>query len=248
MDRGAAEPSRTFPGGPFGTTHWSVVLAARDGTGTRAASALEALCRTYWAPIYTYLRRTGRSSHDAQDLTQGFLAHFLAHGHIQRLRHRDARFRSFLLCFLKRYLSDERDKAMAEKRGGGRQIVSWEECSLEERRHGAIERLSAGEAFDRRWAMALLERSQFRLRQEYADAGREGIFGELQPFLGTGEACPTCAELAARMAIPENTVKSLIHRLRRRYGELIREEVAQTVASAAEVDEEIRYLLGVVAD
>lgn len=232
----------------FATTHWSLVLAARDGEASEAEAALEVLCRNYWPPIYAYLRRAGHAPHDAQDLAQGFFAHFLGHGHLQRLQHRDGKFRSFLLTFLKRFLSDERDKANAAKRGGGMEIVSWEACALEERRQGAMERLSAGEAFDRRWAMAMLERAQGRLRDEHAAAGRARVFEELVPFLGGAGTRRSYAELAERLAMPENSVKSLVHRLRRRYGELIRDEVARTVEAPPLVDEEIRYLLSVVDD
>jgi len=232
----------------FRTTHWSLVLEARDGGDTRAQAALEELCRAYWRPIYAYLRRVEHSPHAAQDLVQGFFVHFLEHGFLQRLRHREGRFRSFLLTFLKRFLSDERDKARAEKRGGGRQIFSLEECSLEELRLGSLDHLSAGAAFDRRWGMTLLTRAQDRLRAQYAATGKGRTYEVLQPFLGGEETVNSYADVAAQLAMPENSVKSAIHRLRRRYGELIREEVAQTVEAPPLVDEEIRYLLSVVGD
>lgn len=234
--------------GAFLTTHWSVVLAARDGQGTQAQAALEELCGGYWRPIYAYLRRVGYAPHDAQDLAQGFFAHFLEHGFLQRLHHCEGRFRSFLLTFLKRFLSDERDKAKAEKRGGGRQIFSLDECSLEEQRLGSLERLDAGEAFDRRWAMTLLARAQDRLRAEYASTNKAQTYEALEPFL-SGEGSPrSYAEVAAQLGMPENSVKSAIHRLRRRYGEMIREEVAQTVEAPPLINEEIRYLLSVVGE
>lgn len=234
--------------GAFLTTHWSVVLAARDGEGTQAHAALEELCRGYWRPIYAYLRRAGYVPHDAQDLAQGFFAHFLEHGFLQRLRHREGRFRSFLLTFLKRFLSDERDKAKAQKRGGGFQIFSLDECSLEEQRMGSLDRLGAAAAFDRRWAMTLLARAQDRLRVEYASTGKDRMYEVLQPYLGGEEAARSYAEVAVQLAMPENSVKSAIHRLRRRYGELIREEVAQTVETPPLIEEEIRYLLSVVGN
>jgi len=232
----------------FRTTHWSVVLTARDGEDTKAEAALEDLCRGYWRPIYAYLRRVGYPLHDAQDLAQGFFTHFLEHGFLQRLHHREGRFRSFLLTFLKRFLSDERDKARAEKRGGGRQIFSLEECSLEEQRLGSLDRLDAAAAFDRRWAMTLLARAQDRLRAEYESAGKGRIYEVLQPFLSGEGTTRSYADVAAQLALPENSLKSAIHRLRRRYGELIREEVAQTVEAPPLVEEEIRYLLSVVGD
>jgi len=224
------------------------VLTARDGKGTQAQVALEELCRGYWRPIYAYLRRVGYSPHDAQDLAQGFFAHFLEHGFLQRLHHREGRFRSFLLTFLKRFLSDERDKARAEKRGGGRQIFSLDECSLEEQQMVSLDQLNAGEAFDRRWAMTLLARAQDRLREEYASTGKARVYELLKPFLSGEETNCSYANVAGQLAMPENSVKSAIHRLRRRYGELIREEVTQTVEAPPLIDEEIRYLLSVVSD
>lgn len=230
----------------FATTHWSLVVAARDGHNTQAQVALEQLCRGYWPPIYAYLRRVGHAPHDAQDLAQGFFAHFLEQGFLQRLHHREGRFRSFLLTFLKRFLSDERDKARAEKRGGGRQIISWDECSLEEQHQASYERLNAGEAFDRRWAMTLLSRAKERLQAEYNSTGKGHIHGVLQTFLSGEEAALSYAEVATQLGMPENSVKSAVHRLRRRYGELIREEVAHTVEAPPLIDEEIRYLLAIV--
>ena len=230
----------------FRTTHWSVVLAARDGKDTQAQVALEQLCRGYWRPIYAYLRRIGYAPHDSQDLAQGFFAHFLDHAFLQRLQHREGRFRSFLLTFLKRFLSDERDKSDAAKRGGGRQIVSWDECSLEEQHQAAYKGLKAGDVFDRRWAMTLLARAQERLRTEYDSNGKSDVYVGLQAFLIGEETTRSYAEVAAQLQMPENSVKSAIHRLRRRYGELIREEVAQTVETPLLIDEEIRYLLSVL--
>jgi DNA-directed RNA polymerase specialized sigma24 family protein len=230
----------------FRTTHWSVVLAARDGEGAQAHAALERLCRAYWPPIYAYLRRLGHAPPDAQDLAQGFFAHFLEHGFVHRLHHCEGRFRFFLLTFLKRFLADERDKAKAQKRGGAFQIVSWDECSLEEQRLGTINPLSAGQTFDRRWAMTVLQRAQDRLRMEYAATGKGQIHDVLQAFLNGEKTDCSYADVAAQLAMPENSVKSAIHRLRRRYGQLIRDEVAQTVESPQLVDEEIRYLLSIV--
>ena len=246
MPDSSAEQLRTLSTEWFRTTHWSVVLTARDAKGTQAQTALEELCRGYWRPIYTYLRRVGSTTHDAQDLTQGFFTRFLTHGFLQRLEHREGRFRSFLLTFLKRFLSDERDKAGAAKRGGGCQIISWDEYSLEERHLASYERLNAGEAFDRRWAMTLLSRAKDRLRTEYDSAGKSHLHDVLQAFLSGEEATRSYAAVAAKLDTPENSVKSAIHRLRRRYGELLREEVAQTVEAPPLIDEEIRYLLSIV--
>jgi len=224
------------------------VLAARDDEGSRGQAALESLCRAYWSPVYAYLRRVGHAPHDAQDLAQGFFAHFIEQGFLQRLRHREGRFRSFLLTFVKRFLSDERDKARAQKRGGNRQIVSWDECTREEQQLAALERFDAGELFDRRWAMTLLGRAHDRLQREYASSGRDRTYEVLQPFLGDDGKAGSYAEVATQLGMAENTVKSAVHRLRRRYGQLIREEVAQTVEAPPLIDEEIRYLLSVVGE
>jgi len=223
-------------------------LAARDGENSRATAALEELCRAYWRPVYAYLRRLGFSSHEAQDRAQAFFAHFLERGFLQRLHHQEGRFRSFILTFLKRYLSDERDKANATKRGGGLRIVSWEECALEEKQVHSLDRLSAGESFDRRWAIALLQRSENRLRGEFASGRRHQLFLALKPYLTGEQGGQSYAEVANQLGMTETSVKSAVHRLRRRYGALIREEVAQTVEAPTLIDEEIRYLLSVVGE
>jgi len=230
----------------FRTTHWSVVMAARDGEDPQARAALEELCRGYWSPTYAFLRRSGYSPHDAQDLTQGFFAHFLDHGFLQKLLHREGRFRSFLLTFLKRYLSDERDKANAEKRGGGIVIVSLEDCTVEDQQLGSLERLTASEVFDRRWAMTLLGRAHERLRAEYVSAGNAELYEMLRPWLHGESKASSYAQLAEQLGTPENSAKSLVHRLRRRYGKMIRNEVGQTVETAPQIDEEIRYLLALL--
>jgi DNA-directed RNA polymerase specialized sigma24 family protein len=234
--------------GTFHTTHWSVVLAARDGKASQAQEALNSLCCTYWRPIYTYVRRAGFSPVDAQDITQAFFAQFLEKEYLQRLKHNQGRFRSFLLLFVKRFVSDERDKARAEKRGGGQHFISWDDCAVEEQRLPALDRLDAARAFDRRWATTLLERAQARLREEFVANGKAALFEFLQPFQSAEEPKPTYAEVAAQLAIPENTLKSLVHRLRLRYRQLLREEVAQTVSEPGLVDEEIHYLLSVLGD
>lgn len=232
----------------FRTTHWSVVMAARNGEDQQSRLALEELCRTYWPPIYAYLRRSGHAKQDAQDLTQGFFAHFLDHGFLQRLLHREGRFRSFLLTFLKRFLSDERDKARAEKRGGGKVIVSLEDCTLQEQQLSPLAQLTASEAFDRSWAMTLLGRAHERLREEYQAAGKAALYETLRPWLHGESTTLSYAQLAERLSAPENSAKSLVHRLRRRYGEMIREEVGRTVEATPLIDEEIRHLLALVGE
>jgi DNA-directed RNA polymerase specialized sigma24 family protein len=246
MPDSVQELPRAFSAEWFRTTHWSVVLNARDKQGPLAQAALENLCRAYWHPIYTYLRRVGCAPQDAQDLTQAFFVNFLERGFLQRLQHREGKFRSFLLTFLKRFLSDERDKTKALKRGGGRQIISWDECSLEEQKQASYEQLNAGAAFDRRWAMTMLSRAQERLQMEFDAVGKRPTYDALKPFLSGEKVDQSYAKVAAQLGMQENSVKSAIHRLRRRYGELIREEVAQTVEAPPLIDEEIRYLLSIV--
>ena len=231
----------------FPATHWSVVLAARDGHETGARVAWDQLCRTYWRPVYVYVRRQGCQPADAQDFTQAFFAHFLEKDYLTRLHHCEARFRSFLLTFLKRFLSDEREKAAAQKRGGGWTFVGLDEFAVEEQRLTA-DTSSAEHAFDRRWAMTLLERAREWLRTEYVSAGKGRLYEVLQPFLSDAEPTPAYGEAAAHLGMPENSVKSAIHRLRRRYGQRIREEIARTVETPAQIEDEIRYLRSVVVE
>jgi RNA polymerase sigma-70 factor (ECF subfamily) len=227
----------------FATTHWSVVLAAANREDPQADVALERLCRIYWYPLYAYVRREGYTPADAQDLTQGFLARLLARNSLVRVSPEKGKFRSFLLTALRHFLSDQRDRANAVKRGGGVAFISLDATEAEARyRLEPVECLDAEKIYERRWAMALLEQALGRLREESATAGRLETFERLRTFVA-GENEVTCNEVAAALGLSESAVKSAVHRLRHRYRELVREEIAHTLEDTAEVDNEIRYLI-----
>jgi len=232
----------------FATTHWSVVLAAREPDSALALEALEKLCRIYWYPIYAYLRRRGCGEQDAQDLTQGFFAQLLERRSIQGVEREKGKFRSFLLASLNYYMADERDRANAQMRGSGREIFSLDVQEAEQRyRLEPADERSPDRLFERRWAMALLDQVLARLGQEFADAGKRELFERLQAFLVEGTGDKTFAEVAQEVDMTEEAVKKAAQRMRRRYHQLFREEIAQTVASPAEVDEELRHLCAVLS-
>ena len=232
----------------FADSHWSVVLAAKAEGSAQAAEALEKLCRTYWRPLYAFVRRQGHSPEAAEDLTQEFFAKLLARDYLQHLRHCDGKFRSFLLTLVKHFLADERDRVNAQKRGGGKTFVSLDDTMAEERHlRGANNALSPDQIFERRWAQTVMERALNRLRGEYVAGGREALFEQLKDIQPGEHGESSYAEIGARLGLAEGTVKSAVHRLRRRHRELLREEIAQTVARPEEIDEEIRNLLTVLS-
>ena len=231
----------------FATTHWSVVLAAREPDAPQAAAALEKLCRTYWYPLYAYLRRRGCGEHDAQDLTQGFFAHLFERDWLQSVGREKGRFRSFLLAALNYFLADQRDRASAQKRGGGRQVISFDAHEAEERyKLEPVDESSPDKLFERRWAVTLLDQVLARLAQEFSDAGKLELFNRLKPFLVEGTGEKTYAETAREGGMSEEALKKAVQRMRRRYHQLFREEIAQTVASPEEVEEELRHLCAVL--
>ena len=231
----------------FATTHWSMVLAAGDSSAPGAMEALERLCRAYWYPLYAFVRRQGHSPHDAQDSTQDFFAWLIESKHLRVADSERGRFRSFLLGMLKNFLSDERKRAHAQKRGGGRALISLD-AALAEERYGLepATDLRLDLVFDRGWAWAVMEQTVARLREEYVAADRTELFDELRQFQPGAEADQSYAEVATRLGLTESAVKSAIWRLRQRHGDLLREEIAHTVSAPADVDEEIRYLLAVL--
>jgi RNA polymerase sigma factor (sigma-70 family) len=238
------------PGGSpvFATTHWSVVLRAGRSDTTRARDALASLCQTYWHALYAYVRRRGHAPADAEDLTQEFFARLLEHHWIARADQEKGRFRSFLLTELNRFLADEWDKARAEKRGGGRAPVSLDTEEAERRYQGdSGNGMTADRVYDRQWAVALLERTMGRLRAEFAQAGKAREFAALKIFLTTERQEISYAEAAAATGLNEGAARVAVHRLRRRYRELFREEIAHTVGEPGEVDAELRYLIEVLA-
>jgi RNA polymerase sigma factor (sigma-70 family) len=231
----------------FTTTHWSVVLAAGETTSPAAQQALETLCRAYWYPLYAYTRREGYTPHDAQDLTQAFFARLLEKDYLASVQREKGKFRSFLLACLRHFLSDERDRARAQKRGGGQALVSFDEQVAENQyRLEPTDEKSAEKLFDRRWALTVLDQARARLRAEYVRAGKTGFYESLAVLEAGGPDTPSYAEVAAQLRATESAVKSALYRLRQRYRELVREGIAQTVADPAEIDEEIRYLIAVV--
>ncbi|MBU6400465.1 MAG: sigma-70 family RNA polymerase sigma factor [Verrucomicrobia bacterium] len=231
------------PRGQFTTTHWSVVLRAGQDSSTQAQDALARLCQTYWYPLYAYLRRQGRSPEDAQDLVQEFFARLLEKHWLRAVAPEKGRFRSFLLVSLKHFVANEWDKMRAQKRGGGQTVVSLDAQSAEERyRFEPVDRLSADKIYERRWALTLLDRVLARLRDEQAAAGKGALFDALKEGLTGGRDSVGYADHAARLGLSEGALKVAAHRLRRRYRELLREELSQTVASAEDVEAELRAL------
>ena len=253
---GATEPTNTPPAAPapvagssaFVTTHWSVVLAARRADTTRARDALARLCQTYWHPLYAYVRRLGHSPHDAQDLTQEFFARLLAKHYLADADESRGRFRSFLLAALKHFLANEWEKARAQKRGGGQIPISIDPVTAETGCHfEPADPATADKIFERRWALTLLDQVLRRLRREYAATGREALFEQLKPTLTEASRSVRYAEIAARLNTTEGAMKVAVHRLRQQYRELLRAEIAETVASPAEVEDELRNLFAALA-
>ncbi len=231
----------------FATTHWSVVMAAGKGHSAQAADALEQLCRTYWYPLYAFVRRHVPEAHDAEDLTQEFFARFLAKEYFGRADPALGRFRSFLLSCLVNFLAEQRRQARRLKRGGGQTTISWDSQAAEERyRLEPADPVTPEQIYDRRWALTLLETVLARLAAEQSAAGKERVFAQLKDYLW-GESHGTgYAEMAERLGMTEGTVKVTVHRLRRRLRDLLREEVAHTVTTSAEIDEELRHLIGAI--
>jgi len=231
----------------FTATHWSVVLAAREPDAPQAAAALAELCRTYWYPLYAFLRREGRTPHDAQDLTQEFFARLLQGKCLENVGPEKGKFRSFLLASLRNFLCDEWDKARAEKRGGGQPFISLEDHNAE-----GLYLLEpdtsapAEQIFEQRWALTLLAQALTRLREEFAAADKVHEFEDLKVFLSTLTGDGAYDAVAAKLELATDTVAVKVHRLRQRYGELIRAEIAHTVASPADIEEELQHLFDAV--
>ena len=231
----------------FLTTHWSVVLAAKQGNSSEATAALEKLCRAYWYPLYAFLRREGRNPHDAQDLVQEFFARLLHGNFLKNVGQQKGKFRSFLLASLRHFLFDEWDKAKAEKRGGGQILFSLDDEDAEQRfRLEPNEGGSAEQIFEQRWALALLSQALSRLREEFVAAKKTGEFDELKTFLSNPTTAGAYDASAVKLGVPADAIAVKVHRLRHRYGELIRAEIAQTVATPAEIDEELQHLFNAI--
>jgi len=243
----AEEPERSkTPVGQFCTTHWSVVLAAGEGISSQAHAALETLCRTYWYPLYACVRRKGHGPEDAQDITQEFFARLLRLDSLRAVGREKGRFRTFLLASLNHFLADYRDKTHAAKRGGGRPLLSLDEEHAEHRYAAELSvQLAPEKLFDRRWALTVLTQSLTCLETEFGQAGKAAQFGELKFFL-SNEAGPGAYEaVASRLKLTPQAVSMAVCRLRQRYAELVRAQVAETVAGPADVKAELDYLFEV---
>jgi RNA polymerase sigma-70 factor (ECF subfamily) len=237
-----------LPQGQFPQTRWSVVLAAYDpNDSSRAATALDALCRAYWFPLYVYVRRRGVSPEDAEDLTQGYFAALIERNYLAQANRERGRLRSFLLTTLKHYLADEWGKASAQKRGCGQRLVSIDAAAAEQRyAMEPADEESPDRLFDRRWALTLLDNVLTALRADYVSTGQERVFEGLKKFLAWNSANEAYRETAVELGMKENAVRVAVFRLRRRYGDLLREQVADTVTSPDEVPAELDHLLSLV--
>jgi DNA-directed RNA polymerase specialized sigma24 family protein len=233
----------------FATTHWSVVLAAGGRDSADGVRALEELCSAYWYPLYAYLRRRGYGEHDAKDLTQGFIAQLLERRSLETVHPDKGKFRSFLLASLDYFLLDERDRARAQKRGGGREPLSldFEEAEGRYQRDAEADRRTPEVIYEQRWAVTLLHRVLARLSAEFAASGKSDWLTRLQPFLVEGSDGKSYREVASESGSSEEAIKKAVQRMRRRYYELFREEIAQVVASPAEVEDELRHLCDVLS-
>lgn len=231
----------------FSTTHWSVVLKAGQASTPQTQRALEELCRVYWYPLYAYVRRRGYSASDAQDLTQEFFARLLERHWLARADRAKGRFRTFLLTALERFLANEWDKAHARKRGGGQTVVPLQFDTAESRYGTEIADWRTPEqAFERHWALALLEQVLQQIAAEYEAQGKRDLFAALRPCLVGERAEQPYSHIAAHLGLQEGTARVAVHRLRQRYRELLRAEIAHTVASSEEVDAEMRHLFHVL--
>jgi len=230
----------------FTTTHWSVVLQAQ-GQSPAAQEALEKLCRTYWRPVYSYIRREGTGPEEAEDLTQSFFALLLERRNFDAVRKEKGRLRSYLLTSLKHFLVSEHRRAVTLKRGKGQQPVPLEELAAIGRTDmEPVHHLSADRIYERRWALTLMEQVLRRLRDEYAVAGNAELFDLLKQLLPDEPGAPSRAAIAARLGMTENAVRQALHRLRHRYQLLLREEISHTVAIASDIEDELRHLIAVL--
>lgn len=235
--------------GEFTTTHWSVVLKAGDGASPLAAAALEQLCRDYWFPLYVYVRRQGFTASEAQDVTQGFFEQLIEKEFLKEVDPNKGRFRSFLLAAMKHFVLNHRKHAGRLKRGGDQIMVPFDSNEAETRfRAEPATESTAERAFDRRWAMTVMELGLQRLADEYRDAGKEPLFQVLKKFISTEATPGDYGELAPGLGLTKNAVGVAVHRLRQRFGELIRAEIANTVAQPLEIEEEMRYLLSLLTN
>jgi RNA polymerase sigma-70 factor (ECF subfamily) len=233
----------------FATTHWTVVLAAGESNSQQAGLALEELCRTYWYPLYVYVRRQTPTREDAEDLTQAFFARFLEKNYLADVNSERGRFRAFLLAALKHFLANEWDRANRQKRGGGLATVPLDWQNADTRfQIDPPDHLSPDKLYDRAWAVTVLERVLARLRAESVADGKVELFDRLKPFLMVGKGAIPYAQVAESSKLTEGAVRVAVHRLRGRYRELLRDEVRQTISDPAQVEEEMRALFSAFSE
>jgi len=230
--------------GQFNTTHWSVVLLAGEVQNSKAGAALESLCQSYWYPLYAYVRRKGYSSHDAQDLTQDFFARLLEKNYVRLATSERGKFRSFLLKSLHHFLVNDWVRKQAQKRGGGQMFISFQEQNAEGRyQQEPASEISAESLYDRRWALALLDKALNGVGTEYRGSGRGAVFDRLKGSILTDGTAEMYTAIGGDLGLSAGAVKVALHRLRSRFRALVRAEVAQTVSNPNEVDEELRCLM-----
>jgi RNA polymerase sigma factor (sigma-70 family) len=230
----------------FTTTHWSVVLEAQ-GESAAAQEALGKLCRTYWRPIYSFVRRQGIGSEEAEDITQGFFAQLLERRKFGAIRKEKGRLRSFLLGALKYFLVDEQRRAMAIKRGKGQRLIPLQDLRADERvEMEPADPVTAEMIYERRWALTVLAEVLDRLKNEYRTAGNAGLFDSLKQLLPDEPGSSSQVEIAARLGMTENALRQAFYRFRQRYQLLLREEIAHTVATPGDVEDELQHLIAVL--
>ena len=242
----ASAPGTQKGAASFTTTHWSVVLEAQSESPA-AHDALEKLCRVYWRPIYSFVQRQGIGPEEAKDITQSFFADLLEHKSLTAVRKEKGRFRSYLLGALKYFLADERRRAMAIKRGKGQRLIPLEELSADERiEMEPADPVTAEQIYERRWASTVLERVLGLLKNEYVAAGNAVLFDSLKQLLPDEPGSPSQADIAGQLSMTANAVRQAFHRFRQRYQLLLREEIAHTVATPGDIEDELRHLIAVV--
>jgi RNA polymerase sigma factor (sigma-70 family) len=231
----------------FPNTRWSVVVAARQRPSPESAAALEAICRAYWYPLYAYIRRCGQSPPDAQDLTQEFFCRLLEKHWLDAADREKGKLRTFLIVALKHFMSKEWRRASAQRRGGGQSEVQFDTAFAESRYAADTPSLAADETFDQKWALTLLDLTVSRLREEFAVAGKVGDFEALKSCLMAERGAIDYAAVAKRLGVNEGAARVAVHRLRKRFREVYREEISQTLADGTDLDGELRHLAAALA-
>ena len=231
----------------FQTTSWSLVLTAGHDPAVDSRPALARLCETYWNPVFAFIRRSGYDRDQAQDLTQGFFVLLVEKNFLEVADPQRGRFRSFLLTAVKRFLSNERDRLHAMKRGGGETHVSIDVNADALYAPVGAESDTPESLFERRWALSLLEHAMAKLRAEFSAVGRDRQFETLSPFINRESMGTRYEEVATELGVSAGALRTVVHRMRRRYRELLRAEIAETVASPEDIDEEIRFLMSVLS-